>query len=169
VPKFARIIIHSQFFQLTTFNSYINYIMANAMLVVNFVSNKLGRVRLELNGYQYMVKNNRGDRRYWKCIVLLCPATVNTHYKTVTKSANYHTHFRTNRHRPWHTNSSYSQTTATQIKFSCLLQLATSPTLYQHTSSMETALPTLHQLNLLNSTHCNAMVDDVMYPLVFGL
>jgi hypothetical protein len=45
------------------------------------------------------------------------------------------------------------RTTATQIKFSCLLQLATSPTLYQQTSSMETALSTLHQLNLLNSTH----------------
>ena len=38
--------------------------MANAMLVVNFVSNKLGRVRLELNGYRYIAKNNRGDRRY---------------------------------------------------------------------------------------------------------
>ena len=60
---------------------------------------------------------------------------------------------RANRHRPWHTNSSYLQTTATQIKFSCLLQLAPSPTLYQQTSSMETALSTLHQLNLLNSTH----------------
>jgi hypothetical protein len=52
-----------------------------------------------------------------------------------------------------HTNSSYSQTTATQIQFWCLLHLGTSPTLYQQTSSMETALSTLHQLNLLNSTH----------------
>ena len=51
-----------------------------------------GRVRLELNGYQYMVKNNKGDRCYWKCIIPLCPATANTHYETITKSANYHTH-----------------------------------------------------------------------------
>ena len=50
--------------------------------------------------------------------------------------------------------SSSSQTTATQIKLSCLLQLTTSPTLYQQTSSMETALSLLHQINLLNSTHC---------------
>ena len=42
VPKFARVIIHSQFFQLTTLNSYINYIMANAMLAVKFVPNKFG-------------------------------------------------------------------------------------------------------------------------------
>ncbi|CAC5391472.1 unnamed protein product [Mytilus coruscus] len=59
--------------------------MANAMLAVNFVPNKFGRVRLEQNGYQYMVKTTRGDRRYWKCIVPLCPATINTHYDTVTK------------------------------------------------------------------------------------
>jgi len=45
--------------------------MANAMLAVNFIPNKFGRVQLELNGYQYMVKNNRSDRRYWKCIVQL--------------------------------------------------------------------------------------------------
>ena len=58
----------------------------------NFVPNKFGRVRLELNGYQYMVKNNKGDTCYWKCNVPLCPATVNIHYETITKSANYHTH-----------------------------------------------------------------------------
>ena len=29
--------------------------MANAMLAVNFVSNKFGRERLEFNGFQYMV------------------------------------------------------------------------------------------------------------------
>ena len=62
------------------------------MFAVNFVPNKFGRVRLELNGYQYMVKNNKGDRCYWKCIIPLCPATANTHYETITKSANYHTH-----------------------------------------------------------------------------
>ena len=62
------------------------------MLAVNFLPNKFGRVRLELNGYQYMVKNNKGDICYWKCIVPLCPATVNTHYEIITKSANYHTH-----------------------------------------------------------------------------
>jgi len=56
------------------------------MLDVNFVvTNKFGRVRLNLNGYQYMVKNNRGDRRYWKCIVPLCPATVNTHIRLSPK------------------------------------------------------------------------------------
>ncbi|VDI62638.1 Hypothetical predicted protein [Mytilus galloprovincialis] len=66
--------------------------MANAMLAVNFVPNKFGRVRLEQNGYQYMVKTTRGDRRYWKCIVPLCPATINTHYDTVTKNANHHSH-----------------------------------------------------------------------------
>ena len=54
-------------------------------------------------------------------------------------------------HRPWYTNSSYSQTTATHIKLSCLLK--TLPTLYQQISSIETALSTLHQLNLLCSTH----------------
>ena len=101
------------------------------LFAVNFVSKMHGRVRLELNGYQYMVKNNRRGRRYQKCMVPLCPATVNTHYETITKSANYHTHVRANRHRPWHTNSSYSQT-----------------------SSMEMALSILDQLNLLNSTHC---------------
>jgi hypothetical protein len=62
------------------------------MFAVNFVPNKFGRVRLELNGYQYMVKNNKGDTCYWKCIVPLCPATVNTHYQIITKTANYHTH-----------------------------------------------------------------------------
>jgi hypothetical protein len=62
------------------------------MLAVNFLPNKFGRVWLELNGYQYMVKNNKGDIFYWKCIVPLCPATANTHYETITKSANYHTH-----------------------------------------------------------------------------
>ena len=46
------------------------------------------------------------------------------------------------------------QTTVTQIKLSCLLQLATPTTLYEQTSSMDTALSMLHQLNLLNSTHC---------------
>ena len=61
------------------------------MLSVNILPNKFGRVRLELNDYQDMVKNNRGKRCYWKCIVPLCPATVNTHYETITKSANYHT------------------------------------------------------------------------------
>jgi hypothetical protein len=66
--------------------------MTNVMLAVNFEPNKLGRVRLDLNGYQYMVKNNRGDKRYWKSIVPLCPATVNAHYETITKGANYHTH-----------------------------------------------------------------------------
>jgi hypothetical protein len=35
----------------------------------------------------------------------------------------------------------------------CLLQLATSPTLPQQISSMETVLSTLQQLNLLSSTH----------------
>ena len=49
-------------------------------------------VEFELNGYQYIVKNNKGDRCYWKCIVPLCPATVSTHHETITKSANYHTH-----------------------------------------------------------------------------
>ena len=66
-------------------------------------------------------------------------------------------------------NSSYSQTTTRQIKSSCLLQLTTSPTLYQQTSSMETGTfytsPT--QFTQLYTLH--AMVDDVMYPLVFGL
>ena len=66
--------------------------MANAMLAVNFVPNKFGRVRLELNGYQFMVKTTRGDRRYWKCIVPQCPATVNTHYDNITKFGNNHTH-----------------------------------------------------------------------------
>ena len=41
--------------------------MANAMVAVKSVPNKFDRVRLELNGYQYMVKNNRSDRRYQKC------------------------------------------------------------------------------------------------------
>jgi len=34
------------------------------LFAVNFVSKMHGRVRLELNGYQYMVKNNRRGRRY---------------------------------------------------------------------------------------------------------
>ena len=42
--------------------------------------------------YQYRVKNNRGDKRYWEGIVALCPATINTHWETITKSANYHKH-----------------------------------------------------------------------------
>jgi hypothetical protein len=42
--------------------------------------------------YQYRVKNNRGDKRYWEGIVPLCPATINTHWETITKSANYHKH-----------------------------------------------------------------------------
>ena len=62
------------------------------LFAVNFISKMLGRVRLELNGYQYMVKNNRGDKRYWKIIVPFCPATVNAHYETITKGTNYHTH-----------------------------------------------------------------------------
>ena len=62
------------------------------MLAVNFLPNKFGGVRLELNGYQYLVKNNKGDICYWKCIVPLCPATVNIHYEIITKTANYHTH-----------------------------------------------------------------------------
>jgi len=33
--------------------------MVKAMFAVKFVPNKFGRVRLELNGYQYMVKNKR--------------------------------------------------------------------------------------------------------------
>ncbi|CAC5402834.1 unnamed protein product [Mytilus coruscus] len=66
--------------------------MANAMLAVNFVPNKFGRVRLEQNGNQYMVKTARGDKRYWKCIVQLSPATINTHYDSVTKNANHHSH-----------------------------------------------------------------------------
>jgi hypothetical protein len=57
------------------------------MLAVNFLPNKFGGVPLELNGYQYMVKNNKGDICYWKCIAPLCPATVNTHYEIITKTA----------------------------------------------------------------------------------
>ena len=66
--------------------------MTIVMLAGNLEPNKLGRVRLDLNGYQYMVKNNSGDKRYWKRIVPLCPVTVNTHYETITKGANYHAH-----------------------------------------------------------------------------
>ena len=45
-----------------------------------------------MNGYQYMVKTTRGDRRYWKCVVPLCTATVNTHMDNITKQSNNHTH-----------------------------------------------------------------------------
>jgi len=62
------------------------------MLAVKFVPNKFGRVRLELNGHQYMVKTSRGHRRYWKCVVPQCSATINTHYDNITKMGNYHNH-----------------------------------------------------------------------------
>jgi hypothetical protein len=66
----------------------LNYILKKKA----FTSIDFGRVRLELNGYQYRDKNNRGDRRYWEGIVPLCPATISTHWETITKSGNYHTH-----------------------------------------------------------------------------
>ena len=66
--------------------------MANVMLAVNFVPNKFGKVRLEVNGYQYMVKTTKGDRRYWKSIVPFCTATVNTHFDNIIKLGNHHSH-----------------------------------------------------------------------------
>ena len=43
----------------------------NVMVGVNFGPNKFGSVRLDLNGHKYMVKNNRGDRRYYNNNVIL--------------------------------------------------------------------------------------------------
>jgi len=96
-----------------------------------------------------MVKNNRGDRRYWKCIVSLCPATVNTHYETITKSVNYHTHV---------SNSARVKTEAVinLVKERCIKEMTPIPTIYEEDRAK------LHSADYMDT---NPDHDDVISEL----
>ena len=52
--------------------------MANALLNVQFVTNRLGNQSLGHNGFQYRVKQRRHNRCYWICTTRNCRATINT-------------------------------------------------------------------------------------------
>lgn len=66
--------------------------MANAMLAVTFFRNKFGGIRLEFNGYQYMINSRRKYRRYWRCVIPDCAARLNTHHEFITKFVYHHNH-----------------------------------------------------------------------------
>ena len=52
--------------------------MAFAQVQVKFIPNNQGTQNLSFNGYLYRMKNNNGERIYWRCTVKDCPATINT-------------------------------------------------------------------------------------------
>lgn len=55
-----------------------------AQLDFRLVPNRLGGNNLAYNGFLYRVKNNRGERTYWKCTTPTCPATINTKNNTIS-------------------------------------------------------------------------------------
>ena len=65
--------------------------MANAQLhALEFVKNKFGRDNLVLGGYRYIVRSQRNSRIYWRCVVNMCPATINTHDQHLVKRGYQH-------------------------------------------------------------------------------
>ena len=52
--------------------------MAFAQVQVKFIPNNQGTQNLSCNWYIYRMKNNNGERIYWRCTVKDCPATINT-------------------------------------------------------------------------------------------
>jgi len=52
--------------------------MAFAQVQVTFIPNNQGTQKLSFNGYLYRMKNNNGERIYWRCTVKDCPTTINT-------------------------------------------------------------------------------------------
>ena len=52
--------------------------MAFAQVQVKFIPNNQGTQNLSFNGYLFRMKNNNGERIYWRCTVKDCPATINT-------------------------------------------------------------------------------------------
>lgn len=66
--------------------------MANAILQVKFVTNRLGNQNLVHNGFKFQAKNRRGERTYWKCSTANCPATINTLNNIPTKVSANHNH-----------------------------------------------------------------------------
>ncbi|XP_069102956.1 uncharacterized protein [Argopecten irradians] len=63
--------------------------MANAQIQVTFLRNKFGRQTIAYNGYIYCVKNNRGERTYWRCTIPDCPATLSTRNNIPTGNGCY--------------------------------------------------------------------------------
>jgi len=52
--------------------------MAFAQVQATFILNNQGTQNLSFNGYLYRMKNNNGERIYWRCTVKDCHATTNT-------------------------------------------------------------------------------------------
>ena len=52
--------------------------MAFAQVQVKLIPNNQGTQNISFNGYLYRMKNNNGERIYWRCTVKACPATINT-------------------------------------------------------------------------------------------
>ena len=52
--------------------------MAFAQVQATFILNNQGTQNLSFNGYLHRMKNNNGERIYWRCTVKDCPATINT-------------------------------------------------------------------------------------------
>ena len=50
--------------------------MAFAQVQVKLIPNNQGIQNLSFNGYLYRMKNNNGERIYWRCTVKDCPATI---------------------------------------------------------------------------------------------
>lgn len=59
--------------------------MANLLLQVKFVTNRLGSLNLVHNGFKLQAKNRMGERTYLKCSTANCPATINTLNNIPTK------------------------------------------------------------------------------------
>ncbi len=51
--------------------------MANAQVGVRFIENSRGSRTLIHNDYLFSLKNNKGDRSYWKCVNKDCTAKIN--------------------------------------------------------------------------------------------
>jgi hypothetical protein len=52
--------------------------MAFPQVQATFILNNQGTQNLSFSEYLYRMKNNNGERIYWRCTVKDCPATPNT-------------------------------------------------------------------------------------------
>jgi hypothetical protein len=97
--------------------------MANALLNVQFVTNRLGNQSLVHNGFQYRVKQRRDNRCYWICTTRNCRATINTLDNIPVKLPDAHNH-------PNHQTKLKVDSVLKSIKKRCREETTPIPTIY---------------------------------------
>ena len=97
--------------------------MANALLNVQFVTNRLGNQSLVHNGFQYRIKQRRDNRCYWICTTRNCRATINTLDNILVKLPDAHNH-------PNHQTKLKVDSVLKSIKKRCREETTPIPTIY---------------------------------------